>query len=121
MDTGIAKAIREKYPACYIGYSAACNRRMLEPGRLLLWKGKDKWVLHFPTQIDWWQPSRIPYIEHGLQKFVKTYKEKGILSAAFPLLGCESKGLSSSEVIGLLKQYLGPLDIRCEIYTGKST
>ena len=119
MATGLSYAIRKKYPGCVFGYAHACENRTLEPGKLILWKGREHWILHFPTKIAWFQPSRIPYIEHGLQKFVKCYKDKGIESAAFPLLGCGKGGLNQQEVISLLDRYLKPLDIKCEVYISK--
>ena len=119
MESGLAYEVRKKYPACVFGYASACERRVLEPGKLLLWKGDEHWILHFPIKIAWYQPARVPYIEHGLQKFVKCYKEKGIRSVAFPLLGCGKDGLNRNEATLLLNDYLNPLDIRCEIYVPK--
>ena len=43
------------------------------------------WVLNFPTKYHWKYPSKIEYLEKGLQKFVDTYQSQGITSIAFPL------------------------------------
>ena len=56
------------------------------------------------------------YIEKGLQKFVETYKEKKIMSIAFPLLGTNNGGLDKQEVLSLMCTYLRKCDIPIEIY-----
>ena len=56
------------------------------------------------------------YVEKGLQKFVSTYKERGITSAAFPLLGTNNGGLDKEQVKTLMIHYLSLCDIPIEIY-----
>ena len=58
----------------------------------------------------------IEYIDAGLQKFVGSYKEKGIISIAFPLLGTHNGGLDKLEVLDLMYKYLELCDIPIEIY-----
>ena len=75
--------------------------------RLDWYKAEDgKWILNFPTKIDWKNPSKIEYIEEGLKKFVEIWSEKGITSVAFPLLGCSNGGLNPDEVIPIMEKYL---------------
>lgn len=83
--------------------------------------GSEYWIFHFPVKIDWFHQTRIQYIERGLQKFVKCYKEKRIESVAFPLMGCNKDGLNRNEATVLLNNYLCPLDINCEIYIPKES
>ena len=56
------------------------------------------------------------YLEAGLQKFVETYKEKGITSIAFPLLGTHNGGLDKIEVLNMMHFYLEKCYIPIEIY-----
>lgn len=72
--------------------------------------------MNFPTKTHWKLPSEYDYIEKGLQKFVETYKEKGITSIAFPLLGANNGGLDSKKVEELMISYLSQCDIPIEIY-----
>lgn len=81
-------------------------------------QGVFQWVLNFPTKKHWKHPSRIEYIEQGLQKFVETYEERGIKSIAFPLLGCGNGGLDKDTVLKLMVQYLSECNIPVEIYMG---
>ena len=91
---------------------------MIGIGKLWLYKSDEipQWVLNFPTKFHWKYPSKIEYIESGLQKFVEAYKEKGITSIAFPLLGTHNGGLDKIEVLDIMYKYLERCDIPIEIY-----
>jgi hypothetical protein len=91
---------------------------LINIGKLWLYKDEPDapWVLNFPTKFHWKYPSKMEYIEKGLQKFVDTYKEKGITSIAFPLLGTHNGGLNKQEVLNLMQKYLGQCDIPIEIH-----
>ena len=88
----------------------------MDIGSLWLYKESERWILNFPTKIHWKYPSKIEYLEKGLQKFLSTYKEKKITSIAFPLLGASNGGIPESESIELMKKYLDKCDIPVEIY-----
>ena len=111
MGKGIALEFKIRYPAMYEQYRVLCQRRLFKPGTLWIYKAEDgKWILNFPTKVHWRNPSKIEYIRAGLEKFVSTWKEKGITSVAFPLLGCSNGGLDWNEVLPIMKDYLE----RCE-------
>lgn len=115
MGKGIALEFKKRYPKMYEKYKVLCDKRLLMPGKLWLYKADDgKWILNFPTKDDWRQPSRLGYIAAGLQKFYRFYKEKGITSIAFPMLGCNNGGLDKKDVLMLMEQYLGKCN-ECEI------
>lgn len=117
MGKGLALAFKEKYPKMFLTYRAFCEKGLLSPGKLMYWRTyPGPSVLCFPTKKDWRDPSRLDYIESGLQKFVQTYKDKDIKSIAFPLLGCGLGGLKKTEVLPLMEKYLSPLDIDIYIY-----
>lgn len=73
-------------------------------------------MLNFPTKTHWKLPSEYTYIEKGLQKFVDSYKDKGITSIAFPLLGANNGGLDKNVVLDIMINYLKKCDIPVEIY-----
>lgn len=75
-------------------------------------KGKD--VLQFPTKIHWKDPSKIEYIEKGLEKILKILE--GYDSVAFPKLGCGLGGLDWSVVKPLMKHHLKHFQGTVEIY-----
>ncbi len=107
MGKGLALEFKNRYPAMFDKYKSFCDKGVFKPGVLWIYKAEDgKWVLNFPTKIDWRNPSEMSYIEEGLKKFVEIWKEKGITSIAFPLLGCNNGGLNPDEVIPLMEKYL---------------
>ena len=107
MGKGLALEFKNRYPAMFDKYKSFCDKGVFKPGVLWIYKAEDgKWILNFPTKIDWRNPSEMSYIEEGLIKFVEIWKEKGITSIAFPLLGCNNGGLNPDEVIPLMEKYL---------------
>ena len=118
MGKGIALVFKLRYPSMFEQYQKYCAQHLIEVGKLWIYKGEetDPWVLNFPTKTHWKLPSEYKYIEKGLQKFVDTYKEKGITSIAFPLLGAFNGGLDKDRVLEIMRQYLSLCDIPVEIY-----
>lgn len=118
MGKGIALVFKLRYPSMFDIYQDYCKKRLIDIGKLWIYKGdeNDPWVLNFPTKTHWKLPSEYEYIEKGLKKFVETYKEKGITSIAFPLLGANNGGLNGQKVEELMISYLSKCDIPIEIY-----
>jgi len=117
MGKGIAFEFKHRFPDMYGSYAELCKRKLIKPGFLHLWTKSTPWILNFPTKSHWRFPSKIEYVESGLNKFTQTYKAKGISSIAFPTLGTHSGGLPWSTVKELMYNYLSPLDnIEIEIY-----
>ena len=118
MGKGIALVFKLRYPKMFEQYQKYCAQHLIGIGKLWIYKGdeSDPWVLNFPTKTHWKLPSEYDYIEKGLQKFVDTYKEKGITSIAFPLLGANNGGLDGEKVMQIMQDYLSQCDIPVEIF-----
>ncbi len=116
MGAGLALECRLRYPEMHKKYKDLCHKDLIQIGKLWLYKADNKWILNFPTKKDWKHPSKIEFIEAGLIKFVKTYKEKEIESIAFPILGADKGGLDPELIIQLMRGYLDPLPVKVEIY-----
>lgn len=116
MGKGIAAEFRHRYPDMYDEYRNICTRKLLEPGKLWLWKAADRWVLNFPTKRHWRNPSRLEWIEMGLKKFVAEYDRRGITDVSFPRLGCGNGGLDWEEVRPMMDAYLSDLPITVYVH-----
>lgn len=92
-------------------YKKLCDDHSLDVGKLHLWRAPDHWILNFPTKTTWRQPSRIEYIEAGLETFQRSYKQMGIASVSFPPLGCGNGNLAWKDVRPLMEHYLSKVDI----------
>jgi O-acetyl-ADP-ribose deacetylase (regulator of RNase III) len=116
MGAGIAYEFRLRYPIMYERYIELCKQKKLNIGILWIYKTEDKWILNFPTKYHWKYESKEEYLEKGLQKLLDTYKEKGITSIAFPLLGASNGGISEEVSLKIMRKYLEKFDIKIEIY-----
>ncbi len=118
MGKGIALAFKNRYPKMFEVYREACEKKKFQMGKLMLCHAPDHLILLFPTKENWRNPSKLEYIEKGLDRFVKNYAEKNISSIAFPKLGCGNGELDWENVKPLMEKYLKPLPIDVYIYLG---
>lgn len=118
MGKGLALSFKNRYPDMFDRYKTVCEKGLLTTGKLMLFYEADYWILLFPTKEHWRNPSKLEYIESGLQKFVHTYAQKGISSIAFPRLGCGNGELKWEEVRPIMEKYLKDLPISVYIYLG---
>jgi O-acetyl-ADP-ribose deacetylase (regulator of RNase III) len=119
MGKGLALEVKRRFPAVFAKYQTLCEKGQMKIGKLQLVKGRDKWVLNFPTKNHWRGKSSIGFLEAGLKTFKATYRRRGITSIAFPALGCGSGGLQWDEVKPLMHDYLEELsDIEIYICLG---
>lgn len=118
MGKGIALVFKLRYPLMFDLYQQHCRDKLIEIGKLWLYRAEPNvpWVLNFPTKYHWKDPSKIEYLEKGLQKFVDTHQSQGITSIAFPLLGTHNGGLEKNDVLALMEKYLSRCTIPIEIY-----
>jgi O-acetyl-ADP-ribose deacetylase (regulator of RNase III) len=116
MGAGIALEFRLRYQEMYTYYVEICNQNLMDIGKLWLYKCDKHWVLNFPTKKHWKKPSKLEYLELGLQKFVDTYIEKEITSIAFPLLGTQNGGIPQEQSLEIMNRYLGECELPIEIY-----
>ncbi|WP_083191333.1 macro domain-containing protein [Salipiger sp. CCB-MM3] len=116
MGKGIAKEFKKREPEMFLAYKEICDKKLLTPGKLWLWRQSVPWILNFPTKNHWKGPSKIEWIEAGLDKFAGTFREKGITSISFPRLGCGNGGLDWETVRPVMEHYLDPLPIPIYIH-----
>jgi len=122
MGAGIAYEFKLRFPEMFEKYKQFCDKGQINIGNLWIYKltkydnENYEYILNFPTKKHWKYPTKIEYLEKGLQKFIDTYKQKGILSIAFPLLGASKGGLSEEISIAIMKKYLDKVDIPVEIW-----
>ena len=89
MGKGIALEFKKRYPQMFDEYARLCREGQILPGKPYLYTDLiGNKVLNFPTKDDWRTPSRLSYIQDGLEWFRSNYSKLGIKSIAFPPLGC---------------------------------
>jgi O-acetyl-ADP-ribose deacetylase (regulator of RNase III) len=117
MGKGIAKDFKAIYPEMFARYQELCERDQFNIGQLWPYRTSNKLVLNFPTKKHWRSPSRVEYIDAGLQNFAANFHVYGVTSISFPLLGCGNGELNwESQVRPVMEQYLGELPIDVYIH-----
>lgn len=114
MGKGIALQFKERFPENYKLYKAAAKAGELQTGKMFVVPTNRmegiKWIINFPTKKHWRSPSKIEYVEQGLDDLVAVIEKRKIKSIALPPLGCGSGGLDWAEVKPLMAQKLSGLE-----------
>lgn len=115
MGRGIALMFKERYPANYKAYAAACKAGEVRVGQMFVTNvdelgGGPRWVINFPTKEHWRPPTKIEWVRDGLAALRELILEKGIRSVAVPPLGCGNGGLDWRAVRPLIEETLGDLE-----------
>jgi O-acetyl-ADP-ribose deacetylase (regulator of RNase III) len=117
MGKGIAADFKRLYPDMYQEYHRLCLNGKLKVGMLYVYRTPNKIIVNFPTKEHWRYPSKVEYIDLGLQKFVSRYQDYGISSVSFPQLGCGHGELYwEKQVKPLMENYLKNLPIPVYIH-----
>lgn len=110
MGAGIAFEFSLRYREMYERYQHFCESGAIEIGKLWIYDAPGRKILNFPTKKHWKDPSEERYLHAGLQKFVTSYRDRGITSIAFPLLGSDKGGIAPDVSLRIMHQYLDPCD-----------
>jgi len=121
MGRGIALQFRKAFPENYQAYKAACDRKEVQPGKMLVFDLNGlhhPWfIINFPTKRHWKNKSRIEDIQAGLKTLVEEVRRRKIQSIAIPPLGCGLGGLNWNEVRPLIEQAFHDLpEVRVLLY-----
>ena len=91
MGKGIALQFKNKWPANYSAYAAACKAKRLQPGSMFIFDSgglaKPNYIVNSLTKDHWRGKSHIEFIRDGLADLVAQIKRLGIKSIAIPPLG----------------------------------
>ncbi|MDR2828436.1 MAG: macro domain-containing protein [Acholeplasmatales bacterium] len=114
MGAGIALEFKLRYPKLFEDYKVKCEEKKIKIGYMDFYKVEDEnnhiLIVNFPTKFDYKKPSKMEWIEWGLDNFVRTYKNQNIKKIAFPILGTSNGGLNRDAVIELMHNKLRNLD-----------
>lgn len=118
MGKGVALQFKERFKNNFQIYKQACKDCTIGIGNSLvvreIWKGRNIWVINFPTKKHWRNPSEYWYIERGLDNLIDIINNYSIKSIAIPPLGAGNGGLDWNRVKELIVSKLSFLD--CEIW-----
>lgn len=118
MGKGLALAYKERFNEGYRAYRDYCFKsKLLEVGVPILHADHcSRATLFFPTKKHWSDPSRLEWIEQGLEYFSQYIDDFGFSSYAFVPLGCGNGQLDYyRKVRPLMYKYLDALEVDIHI------
>ena len=106
MGKGIALMFKDRFPANYDAYAAACKRDEVRIGKMFVTESEElfgpRWIINFPTKTHWRVNTRLEWIAEGLKDLVRVIEQNRIRSIAIPPLGCGNGGLDWGSVRPLI-------------------
>jgi O-acetyl-ADP-ribose deacetylase (regulator of RNase III) len=97
MGKGIALQFKNKWPANFAAYQAACKAGLVRPGTMFVYDSgglaKPNFIINFPTKDHWRGASTLDFIHDGLLDLRQQIHALKIRSIAMPPLGCGNGGL----------------------------
>ena len=118
MGKGLALEFALRYPRLEEVYKQECSKKRIHTGYVYFYNIDGQKIINFPTKFHFKYPSKIEWIEQGLDDFKSKYKSWGIQSVAFPVLGTRNGGLNPKVVVQIMTQKLSDLEI--DVYICKS-
>ena len=113
MGKGIALMFKEAFPENYKSYAIACEANEVRVGEVFSTYRTDmygpKWIVNFPTKKHWRHPSKLEWIEAGLEDLRSFIIENEVRSIAIPPLGAGNGGLDWADVKPIVDRVLGNL------------
>ena len=113
MGKGIALMFKERFPANYKAYRAACKAGEVKVGSMFVVPSGElagpRWIINFPTKQDWRNSTKLEWVEDGLKALREFIAENQVKSIALPPLGCGNGGLDWPIVRELIEAWLGDL------------
>ena len=112
MGRGVALAFKQRFPANFKAYKAACDWGEVQPGSMFVFETGEltpHYIINFPTKRHWRAKSRLDDLEAGLTALVAEIEQRRIRSIALPPLGCGLGGLQWAQVKPLIHAALAPL------------
>lgn len=125
MGKGIALEFKNRFPANYQAYAAACQRGEVVTGRMFVTETQallsPRWIVNFPTKQHWRDPSRLEWVQTGLQDLRRFLLAEGAKSVALPALGAGLGGLSWPTVRAEIAAALVDLPVDVRVYEPLAT
>ncbi len=127
-DTGLALALRERWPSMVRDYRHDTHSHPLKPGALWMWRGVDadgstRGIVNLLTQDMLHDgpnakpgKANIENLNHCLKALAKLVADEGITSLALPRLATGVGGMEWSEVKPMVERHLGELKIPVLVY-----
>ena len=120
MGKGIALQFKNRYPEMFIEYKRQCEEGKIDIGLPYIWENNDMFdpvtIINLPTKMHWKDPSKLIFIQKGLNWLEEYFKDKPDSSINMPALGCGCGGLDWDTVKHMIHEQLNPLEATFYVY-----
>lgn len=120
MGKGVALAFKRRFPLNFDYYKSKCDRRLLDPGDVYVFKGNPT-IVNFATKNHWRDGSDLEWIDLGLRSLYAFILDDKVKTIAIPKLGCGNGGLDWKDVNALVVKYLDDVDCEVRVYGERVT
>jgi len=114
MGKGIALMFKERFPINMSEYANACKDKEVVTGKMFITETRElmgpRWVINFPTKKHWRNPSKLEWIEEGLDDLKEFILCNKVKSIAIPPLGAGNGGLDWAIVRAAIEKHLSDLE-----------
>lgn len=125
MGKGIALMFKERYAKNMVEYVKACKAKQVRTGKVFVTETGElmgpKWIVNFPTKQHWRSPSKIEWIDQGLDDLKHFITTNHVKSIAIPPLGAGNGGLDWDIVRQHIEKSLASLEEDVEIFIYEPT
>ena len=116
MGKGVAYQFKTRFPENNRLYVKECRQHNLTPGKVLVTQEEGRTIVNFPTKDKWREPSRLEYIQSGMDAMIQELSAFNIHAIAIPPLGCGNGGLRWDDVRRIIETELEPLKDKYDFY-----
>ena len=125
MGKGLALGFKEKFPKNFLAYVDACRVGDVVVGKMFVFQlpqgdgmkdGSPRYIVNFPTKSHWRNPSKMEWIEDGLEDLRKFLIAEKIKSIAIPPIGAGLGGLDWPQVKKRIIDALQDLDLEVLVF-----
>jgi O-acetyl-ADP-ribose deacetylase (regulator of RNase III) len=123
MDKGLALALHERYPAMHKDFHHWCHQHHPKIGEAWLWHGAENvhianLLIHegLDNRDHRHGLATTSSVNHALRALAKLIQQEKFNSVALPRLATGAGGLAWSDVLPLIENQLGNLDVSVEVY-----
>lgn len=121
MGKGVALQCKLRYPENYLHYRAECMEHNIKPGSVHCspWNdeaGNIPKIYNVATKDHWRDPSRLEWIDNGLDVLAHCLQRDRVKSVDIPPLGCGNGGLNWADVHPLIISTFENMDIDAYVY-----
>lgn len=124
MKQGLALALHDRYPAMHKDFHHWCNTAHPNPGDAWMWGGTGGVrIVNLMTQEGGYGhggrpgPATIKHVRDALRELAKMARKEKFTSIALPRLATGVGGLDWSDVLPVIEERLGELDIPVIVYS----